>query len=450
MVAIHRFRFVCSSPERSLSVTGPPTEKWALVDVAHNNTRGSSQRLREKREKITQATHRPSSESDRVRALEQQLRAAEQRAQDAEQREQVTQRLLGEAHHRCEDAERRLAESEDRLREALQTSQETEQRAVDAERRVQELVTENGQLQGDLQRSERRAQLAEQQLEDKVRQKQDIERELEGKTKELAAHNTEVWRIPSNEVVTSRTIGTGGWGEVLEGTVRVAVKRLHIAILNQRNLERLQREMRLLAEVRHPNLVQFIGAVFDRSPPLIVTELLDMNLRQAYEQNRLGPGDRLSIFIDGAKALDYLHQRYEPIIHRDVSAPNVLLQRMPNNQWKGKVSDLGSANFLQNAQTMGEGAIVYSPPEVIPRPFTLDSEPPPQSGKIDVYSYGIVLCEVTASRFPSQENFRAMFQQVQREHPQVYELIVECTKRDPSDRPSMAEVILELSKMRPF
>ena len=43
-------------------MTGPSTEKWALVDVAHNNTRGSSQRLREKREKIRQATHRPSSE----------------------------------------------------------------------------------------------------------------------------------------------------------------------------------------------------------------------------------------------------------------------------------------------------------------------------------------------------------------------------------------------------
>ena len=431
-------------------MTGPPTEKWALVDVAHNNTRGSSQRLREKREKIRQATHRPSSESDRVRALELQLRAAEQRAQDAEQREQVTQCLLGEANHRCEDAERRLAESEDRLREALQTSQETEQRAADAERRVQVLITENGRLQGDLQRSERRAQLAEQQLEDTVRQKQDIERELEGKTKELAAHNTEVWRIPSSKVVTMTTIGTGGWGEVLEGTVRVAVKRLHIAILNQRNLERLQREMRLLAEVRHPNLVQFIGAVFDRSPPLIVTELLDINLRQAYEQNRLGPGDRLSIFIDVAKALEYLHQRYEPIIHRDVSAPNVLLQRMPNNQWKGKVSDLGSANFLQNAQTMGEGAIVYSPPEVIPQAFDPLVEPPKQTVKIDVYSYGIVLCEVCTCQFPKAEDYRNMILQVQRERPQVYELIVECTKRDPGDRPSMAEVILELSKMRPF
>ena len=111
------------------------------MDVAHNNTRGSSQRLREKREKIRQATHRPSSErdiplgdalhssQDRVRALEQQLRAAEQRAQDAEQRERVTQCHCEEAEqraaeelrqrqtiqNRCEDAERRLTESEVRL-----------------------------------------------------------------------------------------------------------------------------------------------------------------------------------------------------------------------------------------------------------------------------------------------------------------------------------------------
>ena len=84
-------------------MAGPPTEEWTVVDVAHNNTRGSSQRLREKREKIRQATHRPSSEKDiplrdplhssqdRVRALEQQLRAAEQRALDAERRERVIQ-----------------------------------------------------------------------------------------------------------------------------------------------------------------------------------------------------------------------------------------------------------------------------------------------------------------------------------------------------------------------
>ncbi|XP_064393183.1 kelch domain-containing protein 2-like [Halichondria panicea] len=212
----------------------------------------------------------------------------------------------------------------------------------------------------------------------------------------------------------------------------------------------LRFEMRLLAEVRHPNLVQFIGAVFDQSPPLIITELLDMNLRQAYEENQLDPGNRLSIFMDIALALNYLHQRYNPIIHRDVSAPNVLLQRMPNHQLKGKVSDLGSANFLQHAHTMGEGAIIYSPPEVIPQAFDPLTPPLRQSVKIDVYSYGIVLCEVTASRFPSAEHYRDMILQVQRQRPAVYELILHCTKREPSHRPSMAQVMVELNKIAPF
>ena len=179
-----------------------------------------------------------------MRALEQELHATEEKAPDAKQkaveelrRRQATVHLLGEANHHCEDAERRVAESENRYREALE-------RAVEAERKVQELITdngrhrgelveaeqctvetemikdviaENGRLQGDLQRTEKRVLLAEQQLDDTVRQKKDFERELEGKTKELAAHNTEVWRIPGRDVFTVRKIGTGGWGAAFEG-----------------------------------------------------------------------------------------------------------------------------------------------------------------------------------------------------------------------------------------
>ena len=423
----------------SASVAGPSAGKWALVDVAHNDTRGSAQRLREKR--IRQATARASSVSetsdhssqDRVRALEQQLRAAEQREHDTQRHHQL----------QLQEKDRELATQARELTEANRCHGDAEERAQLAEQREQA-------TQLLLQVKDRELAEANRREADLSARITALERELEGKTKELSAHNTEVWRIPANRVITMRTIGTGGWGEVLEGTVTVAVKRLFAAIVNPRNLERLQREMRFLAEVRHPNLVQFIGAVFDQSPPLIITELLDMNLRQAYERNQLDPRNRLSIFKDIALALDYLHQRYDPIIHRDVSAPNVFLQRMPNHQWKGKVSDLGSANFLQHAHTMGEGAIIYSPPEVIPQAFDPLTPPLRQSVKIDVYSYGIVLCEVTASRFPSAEHYRDMILQVQRQRPAVYELILHCTRREPSHRPSMAQVMVELNKIAPF
>ena len=264
----------------------------------------------------------------------------------------------------------------------------------------------------------------------------------------LSAYNIVVWRIPENRVNTIEKIGAGGWGEVCKGTVDVAIKKLHEEIVTPRSIERMERELKLLAEVQHPNLVQVVGAIFEGGAPRIVIELLDTNLRVAYQEKKLWEGNRLSIFKDIARALDYLHQRYEPIIHRDVSAPNVLLQEMPNHQWKGKVSDLGSANFLQHARTAAEGAIIYSPPEVIPQTYSFDTVPPPQTVKIDVFSFGIVMAEVTISLIP--ENLREILPQLQREHPALYQLIDQCIKRDPTDRPKMAEVLVELNKMAPF
>ena len=272
--------------------------------------------------------------------------------------------------------------------------------------------------------------------------------------KEVAVRSINVWKVSPDKVETGIKIGFGGWGTVFKGKIQVAIKELHPAILSPQFITKIKREMKLLAEVHHPNLVQFIGSVFDeeaerdRKPPLIITELLDMNLRQAYEQKELQPGNRLSIFIDVARALDYLHQRYEPIIHRDVSAPNVLLQRIPNNRWKGKVSDLGSANFLQNAQTKGEGAILYSPPEVIPRAYNPSRKRITQTVKIDVYSYGVLLCEVITSHLPTEEDYGDMIEQVETEQPRMYELIIHCTKEDPTNRPIMAEVLVELEKMQ--
>ena len=353
--------------------------------------------------------------------------------------------------HLLEEALRQEQEVQHQLAEALHQKQAIQYQLTGAQL---ELLHQKQNMETQIGRALRQKQAVEHQLKEALQREQAIQHELKGKTKELAAHKSKAWRIPASKV-SSRglQIGSGGWGSVLEGRLSVAMKQLHMAIFNKRNFERFQREMRLLAEVQHPNLIQFIGVVLEVSPPLLITELLDMNLRQAYEQNELRPGDRLSIFTDVAKALDYLHQRYEPIIHRDVSTPNVLLQRMPDNQWKGKVSDLGSANFLQNAQTMGEGAIVYSPPEVIPQAFDDsddDTDPPSQTVKIDVYSYGILMCEVTASRFPSQDKYKEIFRQVHRDHPLLYKLIMHCKSKEPSDRPSMAEVLVELLKLSPF
>ena len=261
----------------------------------------------------------------------------------------------------------------------------------------------------------------------------------------------EPWKVSRDKVKILEQIGVGGWGSVSEGTLQVAVKQLHPQILSQTNIDRLQREMRILAQLRHPNLVQLIGVVLDeaalklQAPPMIITELLDTNLRKAYEEEL--DFNKLSIFQDVARALNYLHERHDPIIHRDVSAPNVLLEALPNGTWRAKVSDLGSANLAKLAHTAAAGAIIYTAPETLLQfAHNPGSSPPRQTTKMDVYSYGILLCEVVTSRFPDPDQYQDMLGQVQHQWPFMHKLITSCTQYNSDKRPTMAEVLAKLSQ----
>ncbi len=131
-----------------------------------------------------------------------------------------------------------------------------------------------------------------------------------------------------------------------------------------------------------------------------------------------------------------------------MSAPNVLLEALPNNKWRAKLSDFGSANLARVARTAAEGAIIYAAPETFP-PDVHDPNAvaPPQTTKIDVYSYGVLLCEVITNQLPVPEDYRSMLQQVQRQWPFMHNLIISCTKRKPEERPTMAGVLSELNKI---
>ena len=256
-----------------------------------------------------------------------------------------------------------------------------------------------------------------------------------------------------SEVRTEAIIGEGAWGKVERGMFRgskVAVKSIHPAILEHDTMQRLRREITIVAQVRHPNLVHFIAAVLDdtaQAPPMIITELLDINLRKAYEKKVVVPSHHLSILRDIAYGLHHLHSLQQPIIHRDISSPNVLLQQQPNGGWLAKVSDFGSANFAKDARTAGEGAIIYSAPETFPATVSdPDSDPPLLTTKVDVYSYGVVACELVTGHMPSSERYRAMVQEVQEKWVFMHELITRCTKRDPLHRPTMADILDKLPR----
>ena len=184
---------------------------------------------------------------------------------------------------------------------------------------------------------------------------------------EFRSQETRDWVIPRDEIqITEKCLGRGGWGSVNEGTYcgcTVAVKEIHELILSPHNIRLFEREMNIASKCRHPHLLQFIGATVDEGSPLFVTELMEKSLRTLLEQRLLSETEIRTIYLDVARALNYLHQKKpEPIIHRDVSSSNVLLWRQ-GDQWRAKVSDYGTANFIQQTMTVAPGAMIYCAPE---------------------------------------------------------------------------------------
>ena len=186
---------------------------------------------------------------------------------------------------------------------------------------------------------------------------------------ELRSQEARDWVIPRDEIqITEKCLGRGGWGSVNEGRYcgcTVAVKQIHELILSPHNINLFEREMNIASKCRHPHLLQFIGATNDEGTPLFVTELMEKSLRTLLDQRQLSETEIAVISLDVALALNYLHQKKpEPIIHRDVSSANVLLWRQ-GEQWRGKVADYGTANFMQQTMTVAPGARIYSAPEAL-------------------------------------------------------------------------------------
>ena len=254
------------------------------------------------------------------------------------------------------------------------------------------------------------------------------------------------WKVARHEITfNGAPLGRGAWGYVAEGTFRgktVAVKCLHEAIMTHQTTERVRREINTMASIRHPNIVLFIAAVLDEGPPVIISEILDTNLRTAYEQRLVnGINAKLNILHGVACALNYFHQQHDPIIHRDISAPNVLLKAAGDDKWTPKVSDFGSANLAQYSQTLGEGAIIYAAPETYPSNSSLQSVS--HTTKIDVYSYGVLVGELLTEELPNPSSIHLTLQRIKAEWPHIHRMMELCIKRNPRERPTMNTVIVD-------
>eukprot|EP00731_Ephydatia_muelleri_P035118 Em0098g4a len=358
-------------------------------------------------------------------AMQQQMRLQVQRADERARRAEERARTAEREH--LETKQQRDA-MQQQMRLQVQRADErariAEERARTAEREHLETKQQRDAMQQQIrlqvQQADERAARAEQQIPDYMKSS---------------------WRVERDEIeeTSEQPLGVGEWGEVRVAMfrgARVAAKFIHNAIISPHNINLFLREMHMAASVRHPNLLLFIGASLDDNKPVILTELMPTNLRSIIVAL---PRDHvITIGMDVARGLNYLHlMRPDPIIHRDVSSANVLLEPIGPGNWKAKVSDYGSANFLSKVITMGPGNASYAAPESF--------NPKLQSPKMDVYSYGILLLEMATGQFPDHR-LQAM-QLDTLPWQEMAMMIRRCICDDPASRPTMKDLLPDLTDL---
>ena len=165
-------------------------------------------------------------------------------------------------------------------------------------------------------------------------------------------------------------------------------------------LRRFEEECELLGRLHHPNVVQFLGVHVGASSglPALVMEYLPTTLSGCVDRHGVLPAEiSLGILRDVALGLRYLHEHSPPIIHRDLSANNVLL----TTNMSAKISDLGVAKILDMSparaarmtQTQVPGTPSYMPPETM-------IDRPKYTSKVDIFSMGVLIVHVLSGEWP--------------------------------------------------
>jgi len=334
-----------------------------------------------------------------------------------------------------ENFQRQLREIGQQLREKEEQEENLQRQLRETEQQLREEEDRKENLQRQVTTQERQLRVKDQQVNELVTTLSTAQQAL---SEHQCRQVTPDWVISRDQIhLTDKLLGRGGWGSVVEGKYcgcPVAVKQIHELILSPHNRTLFEREMGIASRCRHPCLLQFIGATNDEGSPLFVTELMESSLRALLEQRPLVTTEVSTISLDVARALNYLHQKKPPIIHRDISSANVLLWRK-GDQRRGKVSDYGTANFVQHTMTVGPGAMIYMAPEALTSNQTV---------KVDVYSFGVLLCEMCIRELPDPERRNQQIAMVT--SCLLRALIRRCVQREPAARPNMEEIIEELEE----
>ncbi|KAJ3339885.1 hypothetical protein HDU93_007659 [Gonapodya sp. JEL0774] len=269
------------------------------------------------------------------------------------------------------------------------------------------------------------------------------------------------WAVKESDVSIGRVVSQGGFGEVLEGTwlghTKVAVKRL-LAKPGRDIMIDFEREVSNWHSLRHPNVLPFFGACVEATLPFMISPFMEngnvLDFLSALED---GPTNdvRMGLVYDIAKGMQYLHSK--KVIHSDLKALNVLV----NNDGAAMVTDFGFVRIRSRTRS--------SLSKNVQLPGTMQWMPPErhQDGTCDergdVYAFAMTCVEIWTLDVPFggipdspylyqriiTENFRPDLNKIPDMPQEIKQLLRACWEKDPTKRPSFAEIAERLKTLAP-
>ncbi|KAH8829007.1 kinase-like domain-containing protein [Flagelloscypha sp. PMI_526] len=287
-------------------------------------------------------------------------------------------------------------------------------------------------------------------------------------TSGIRVPTVESWTISSFDVEFEDQIGKGGFGKVYQGVWNhcpVALKVLQEDKVVPREAA-IKREIRIWEKLRHPNLLQFLGANVLDDPPFIVMPYMQHGNAMDYLQSHPDI-NRTRILLQASRGLIYLHS--QGIIHGDIKATNILMDDGLNavladfglSRLKAEVaSKVSSAVQFGNSPVVLPGGLYWMAPERI--------EGGPLQFASDVYSFGmtiyeVITCEIPLSSYPLNALLDAVVNKGLRpQRPlqpedalaadmsdELWNLCLKCWVKDPQSRPIAKTVLKDLSNCPP-
>jgi serine/threonine protein kinase len=272
--------------------------------------------------------------------------------------------------------------------------------------------------------------------------------------------------IDPSEVILSKAIGEGSFGRVWSGYWRnnaVAIKEFIFAqsaivggSVDRNNIiDEIVGEAGIMACLRHPKILQIYGCSLTMQAIWIASELCNRgSLRMVLNDKTVDLTwlKKLSLCVDVADGMLYLHTRNPPIIHRDLKSHNIFIIETTPGHLIAKIGDWGSARALAlsgaKSMTQGVGTACWLAPEVINNAhFSKDS---------DVYAFGILLWEVytrlevhdrlSAAQIIAKVAHEGLRPPVPRNCPWA-DLMTSCWEQNNRMRPGFNKILTELSAM---